>query len=257
MKLRFFVLLFAGMAALLATCEAPTFSGSVIATETGGMPPLSQEPPTSPAENDAPIPFPGDTPVLVWHREGGIAGFCDDLSVNADGSFTVTTCVALPENEKTGQLDAGQLLQLTHWVNRFQSFDTSQGQDATIPDAMILKITFKGAGTSQAGPEDMTAINTFASLLVSPPIPVGAGGDPQAVSKARDFLAGELSIPVDDIDVVSFEFVEWPDRCMGVIVMGQLCAQGVTPGYKIILQAQGQLYELHTDESGERIRQAQ
>jgi hypothetical protein len=130
-------------------------------------PTLGATPSTAPVEGDTPIPFPGNTAVLIWHREGGIAGFCDDLTVYADGSFTVANCMTVPENERTGQLTAEQLRQLGKWVNTFKSFITSEGEDATYPDAMIVKATFHGAGTVQASPEDMAAIHNFASLLVT------------------------------------------------------------------------------------------
>lgn len=257
MKTKRFLPLFVLAVALLAACAAPatqaTATPGVQIAPTETVPALTP----TPTENDTPLPFPGDTPVLVWHREGGIAGFCDDLTVDADGSFTAATCAALPETQRTGQLTAEQLQQLTRWVNKFQSFDTSNGQDATYPDAMTLKVTFKGAGTVQASAEDTAAINDFASLLVAAP-PSGSDGDhPQAVLKAREFLATELNLSADDISVVSFESVEWPDRCLGVTIRGQLCAQGVTPGYKVVLEAQNQLYELHTDQTGESIREMQ
>jgi hypothetical protein len=200
-----------------------------------------------------PALFPDDTPVLVWHREGGIAGFCDDLTVRAGGSYSVANCMAQPGSERTGQLDAGQLRQLTLWVMTFQSFETSEGEHDTFPDAMIVRFAFKGTGTAQAGPDDIAAINNFASLLVAG----SAGGDyPEAVARARDFLAADLNIPVGDVSIVSFEFVEWPDSCLGLAGLDEMCAQVITPGYRVLLQAGGSSYELHTDETGTSIRRA-
>jgi hypothetical protein len=155
MNLKRFSPLFALLLVLTSACAAPA-PGAPAATPT-----------TTPVENDAPIPFPGNTAVLVWHREGGIAGFCDDLTVYADGSFKVANCMANPENERPGQLNAEQLMQLSGWVRTFKSFSVSEGEDATYPDAMILKATFKGVGTTQVSPDDLAAIHNFASLLVA------------------------------------------------------------------------------------------
>src|SRR5688572_10655920 len=210
---------------------------------------------SSAGETVSPLPtpalFPDDTPVLVWHREGGIAGFCDDLTVRAGGSYSVANCMAQPGSERTGQLDADQLRQLTLWVMTFQSFETSEGEHDTFPDAMIVRTTFKGTGTAQASPDDIAAINNFASLLVA-----GSGGNrPEAVARARDFLAAELNIAAEEVIVVSFEFVEWPDSCLGAAAPDEMCAQVITPGYRVMLQAGGSQYELHTDETGTSIRQ--
>ncbi len=212
---------------LLAGCEVPVpFGGAV------------------------PTPFPGNTPVLVWHREGGIAGFCDDLTVTADGSYSVARCMAQSASERTGRLDEEQLRQLNDWVSTFQSFETSEGEHDTFPDAMIVKFTFSGAGTAQAGPADIIEINNFASVLVAWP-----GGDrPEAVAQARQSLALILDIPVDEVIVVSFEFVEWPDSCLDLANSDEMCAQVITPGYRVLLQAHGSSYEMHTDETGTNLR---
>lgn len=251
--------------ALLSACGAPAAPATVT------PPPAPSQPAETPSatpgqpvaeptatENDTPIPFPADTAVLTWHREGGIAGFCDDLTVYAGGAYTVVNCVALPGSQRNGQLDADQLKQLTRWVNKFESYQTPDDTQLPVhPDAMLIKLTFKGVGSLQPGDLDLADLNAFASALVTPPASSGDGSEPQAVSKAREFVAGELGIAVESVSVISFESVEWPDRCLGVIIKGQMCAQGVTPGYRIILEAQGQTYEVHTDETGESLRQVQ
>src|SRR5262249_6994360 len=48
----------------------------------------------------------------------------------------------------------------------------------------------------------------------------------------------------------------WPDRCLGVVRMGVLCAQGVTPGFRIILEANGEQHEFHTDQTGTSLMEA-
>lgn len=69
-------------------------------------------------------------------------------------------------------------------------------------------------------------------------------------------LASQLKIDPAQVKVVSSESVEWSDACLGVVVPGEMCAQMITPGYKIRLEANGQSYEFHTNNSGSSIRQA-
>ncbi len=77
---------------------------------------------------------------------------------------------------------------------------------------------------------------------------------PQAAVNARQALATRLGLDLDLlIDVVSVEEVEWPDSCLGVSSPDVMCAQIVTPGYRIGLEYAGLKYEYHTDLSGERV----
>jgi len=63
-------------------------------------------------------------------------------------------------------------------------------------------------------------------------------------------LSDKLGKAVDQITVVSTEEVTWPDGCLGIVQMGVLCTQAEVPGFKIILAANGQEYEFHTNQDG-------
>ena len=77
---------------------------------------------------------------------------------------------------------------------------------------------------------------------------------PYAALAARQALANELGIAVDEIDVVSFSQEDWPDACLGLAETDEMCAQVITPGWRVVLSAEGQEYVYRTDESGESIR---
>ena len=68
-----------------------------------------------------------------------------------------------------------------------------------------------------------------------------------ATAAAKADLASRLGVPEDAINVKGVEFVEWPDSCLGVSQPDMVCAEVITPGYRIILEANGQTYEYHTD----------
>lgn len=68
-----------------------------------------------------------------------------------------------------------------------------------------------------------------------------------ATAAARADLAGRLAVPEDRITVKSVEFVEWPDSCLGITKRDIACAEVITAGYRIILEANGEEYEYHTD----------
>ncbi|MDE3096245.1 MAG: hypothetical protein KGK07_09625 [Chloroflexota bacterium] len=50
-----------------------------------------------------------------------------------------------------------------------------------------------------------------------------------------------------DARVVAVTALDWPDTCLGVRMPGRACAQVVTPGYRIIVEAGGKRIEYHTD----------
>ena len=50
--------------------------------------------------------------------------------------------------------------------------------------------------------------------------------------------------------------VDWPDGCLGVQTPGVMCTMVITPGYRVILEADGKQYEYHTNASGDVVRLA-
>jgi hypothetical protein len=77
---------------------------------------------------------------------------------------------------------------------------------------------------------------------------------PGAALSARQTLANQLTLEQTDIRIASFEKVEWPDGCLGVEIPGQICTQGIVPGYRVELAVNGASYEFHTDETGADVR---
>jgi hypothetical protein len=71
-----------------------------------------------------------------------------------------------------------------------------------------------------------------------------------AIEAAKVDLGVRLNIAPETIELVSIEEVEWPDGCLGVVQPDLMCIQVITPGYRIILQVDGQQYEYHTNSAG-------
>lgn len=79
---------------------------------------------------------------------------------------------------------------------------------------------------------------------------------PQAVLEAANQLSEELGVSIEEIEIVEFEQVEWPDACVGILQEGQACAQVITPGFRVVLEVNDQEYEFRSDEAGTLIVQA-
>lgn len=69
-------------------------------------------------------------------------------------------------------------------------------------------------------------------------------------------LAQNLGLQASEISVVSNEETEFSDACLGVEMEGVMCAEVITPGRIIVLEANGIQYEYHTAEDGDRVQPA-
>ena len=102
-------------------------------------------------------------------------------------------------------------------------------------------------------------------LPTMPPSPLNPGsgsstgstaGQDAAVANSRADLAERLNIDPSMITVVNVEAVDWPDGCLGVQTPGVMCTMVITPGYRVILEANSKQYEYHTNVSGDAVRLA-
>ncbi len=69
-------------------------------------------------------------------------------------------------------------------------------------------------------------------------------------------LAENLGLAEGSVTVVSNEPVEFADACLGVAMQDVMCAQVVTPGRIVVLEADGVQYEYHVSDDGRLIQPA-
>lgn len=72
----------------------------------------------------------------------------------------------------------------------------------------------------------------------------------EIVSQAREELAGELGVQPEKISVVEAEAMRWSDSSLGCPEPGKMYAQVITPGYRIVLEHEGEQYDYHTNQQG-------
>ncbi|MEO8355793.1 MAG: hypothetical protein ABI621_07755 [Chloroflexota bacterium] len=63
-------------------------------------------------------------------------------------------------------------------------------------------------------------------------------------------LSQNLGLAADQINLISTEAVDWPDSCLGISMDGIACAQAITSGFRVILEADGRQVEYRTNEDG-------
>ena len=103
---------------------------------------------------------------FTWRREGGIAGFCDVVTVTVGDVATVATCRSDPPDALGSvELTAAQAGQLDALVGRLAAFRHEQSDPATA-DAMTITIQFTGGGDAQPGDADIAAIEALAQEIL-------------------------------------------------------------------------------------------
>jgi len=84
----------------------------------------------------------------------------------------------------------------------------------------------------------------------------GVSPDPQdpagqkLVTRAKEDLARQLSIPLSAISLLKFKEVVWPDSSLGCPRPGLIYTQVLQPGFLIRLSARGRAYEFHAGAKG-------
>ena len=81
-----------------------------------------------------------------------------------------------------------------------------------------------------------------------PSVPSGQLDD--LVEQAKKDLAKRLSISVNQITVVQARAVTWPDSSLGCPKPGMMYMMVLSPGFQIILSAEGREYNYHAGQSG-------
>ena len=69
----------------------------------------------------------------------------------------------------------------------------------------------------------------------------------KAVAAAKTDLMGRLGVGEEEIFIKSVEAVRWRDTSLGCPQPGMMYAQVITPGFRVVLTAEGKDYEYHTD----------
>lgn len=99
-----------------------------------------------------------------WRREGGIAGFCDELAVSRAGTAEVVNCISETVVGDVTLTD-DEAAQVAALVIRLDAFEEEQRDPATA-DAMVVTISFNGDGAAEPTDADIQAINDLSGGLI-------------------------------------------------------------------------------------------
>ncbi len=86
--------------------------------------------------------------------------------------------------------------------------------------------------------------------VAEPPVDV-----PEEVeAAAKEALSRQTGISVEEMEIVDAERRDWPDSCLGLGEPDEACLTVITPGWRITIRAEGELYGLRTDADGSVVR---
>ena len=122
----------------------------------------------------------------------------------------------------------------------------------------ILFVLLVTACATDAAPTEEGAQVT--DVPTEPPVLEDPTPDAAAVGPAEETvikqLAENLGLEESEVSLVSSEETEFSDACLGVAMEGVMCAQVITPGRIVVLEANDVQYEYHTSEDGSRVQPA-
>lgn len=123
---------------------------------------------------------------------------------------------------------------------------------------MILLMGVTACAPTAAATEQPSIPTEEPSIPTDEPTPTHIPVDvPPAQRAAINALMEQLNLTADKITLVSSEAVTWPNGCLGIVKMGVMCTQAEVPGFKIVLEANGQNYEFHTNQDGKVVMLAE
>lgn len=99
---------------------------------------------------------------LTYSRQGGLAGFCDEMKIYLDGSAILSSCKNVDIDYR---LDAEQLTQLYAWYDDLQAIEYAY-KDPGLADAMSTKLTIPAQGEKTVDQATMDEILVFCAGLI-------------------------------------------------------------------------------------------
>jgi hypothetical protein len=78
---------------------------------------------------------------------------------------------------------------------------------------------------------------------------------PEMALDIQNQVSALLGVPVESIQIVNIEQMEWPDGCLGLPAEGEVCTQAITPGWLLVFSVDGQEFRFRVNDTGTVLRQ--
>lgn len=108
------------------------------------------------------------TVALTWKRSGGVAGFCDDMTIYLSGEVQATSCKKgdIVQKRLTDLIPPTEIAILNEWISKYGSLNIDVSDPAGVADRMIVNVKFIGLGTEKTiSPEAQKLLLQFVQDL--------------------------------------------------------------------------------------------
>jgi hypothetical protein len=92
------------------------------------------------------------TVAMTWKREGGIAGFCDSLTVYLSGEVHASSCKGdqYVEERLIDVLSEDEMAKFDEWLSSYGTVTIDASDPKGVADRMVVTLTFTGTGSQKA-----------------------------------------------------------------------------------------------------------
>lgn len=92
------------------------------------------------------------TVAMTWKREGGIAGFCDSLTVYLSGEVHANSCKGdqYIEERLIDVLSEEEMAKFDEWLSSYGTVTIDASDPQGVADRMVVTLTFMGTGSQEA-----------------------------------------------------------------------------------------------------------
>jgi anaerobic glycerol-3-phosphate dehydrogenase len=94
----------------------------------------------------------------------------------------------------------------------------------------------------------------YSPAPIVPPAATSVEISAAPIAAIETYLSQQKNISAADLTLQQVETVEWSDSCLDLPRPDELCAQAITPGFRVEFATPQKRYVVHTDRSGRLIR---
>ncbi len=92
------------------------------------------------------------TVALTWKRSGGIAGFCDSMTIYLSGEVQATSCKSgdIVEKRLSDLVSPEEIATLNEWISKYGTVNIDASDPAGVADRMVVNLKMIGTGTEKS-----------------------------------------------------------------------------------------------------------